>query len=361
MLRRLFGRKEQPKPEEVQQQLAQQQQEEQERVEESLQRTRRGAFGDIFNLFKGKEVAAEPITEELFEELEMLLYSADLGPQTVDEVQYVLRKRYQDAKLTTRPQLYDTLKEVLTEVLQEGYEPIKARWEAWMQPGYQPPDPVDESLPMSEEQFREAAKKLHVILVIGVNGVGKTTTIAKLANYLQNRGEKVVLAAGDTFRAAAIEQLQVWGERLGVEVVAQKQGSDPGAVVHDACNRAVNLRADTLIIDTAGRLHNKANLMEELRKIYKVAGRIVPDAPHETLLIIDATTGQNGLTQAKAFAEIAKLTGVVVAKLDGTAKGGIAFAISRNVGVPIRYIGTGEKMTDLAEFNPRQFVNALFG
>ncbi len=199
-----------------------------------------------------------------------------------------------------------------------------------------------------------------VIMVVGVNGVGKTTTIAKLAAYHQRFGRSVMLAAGDTFRAAAIDQLKVWGERLNVPVIAHEQGADPGAVVFDAMQAAYNRNADVLIIDTAGRLHTKYNLMEELRKLRRIMQRHVEEAPQEVLLVIDATTGQNGLVQAKKFAEMVEITDIQIAKLDGTSKGGIAFSVAKELGTPISYIGTGEKASDLSEFKPETYVDSLF-
>jgi fused signal recognition particle receptor len=199
-----------------------------------------------------------------------------------------------------------------------------------------------------------------VVLVVGVNGSGKTTSIAKLARYHQLRGEKVLLAAGDTFRAAAIDQLAVWAGRLGVEVIAHQPGADPGAVLYDAIQAAQSRRANVLIADTAGRLHTKHNLMQELRKIHTVASRQLPGAPHETLLVLDATTGQNGLAQARTFGEAVQVTGLVLAKLDGTAKGGIVFAVGRELGLPILFVGTGERAEDFAEFDATEFVEGLF-
>ncbi len=207
---------------------------------------------------------------------------------------------------------------------------------------------------------RNTEDRPYVVLVVGVNGVGKTTTIAKLTRYYRDMGKNVVIAAGDTFRAAAIDQLQVWADRVGAPLIRHEHGADPGAVVFDAVEAAKARNADILIIDTAGRLHTKTNLMEELRKIRKIIARQLPGAPDETLLVLDATTGQNGLQQAKVFTEVAEVTDVAVAKLDGTAKGGIVFAIARELKLPIRYVGTGEKITDLAEFDARQFVKALF-
>ena len=199
-----------------------------------------------------------------------------------------------------------------------------------------------------------------MLLVIGVNGVGKTTTIAKLTRYFQRLGNDVILAAGDTFRAAAIEQLEVWAQRTGAPLIRHQPNSDPGAVVFDAVGSAVSRGSDILIIDTAGRLHTKTNLMEELKKLRRICEKQVPGSPHDVFLVLDATTGQNGLQQAKIFLDAVEITGVVLTKLDGTAKGGIAFAVARELGLPIRFVGTGEKLDDLAEFDPQQFVEALF-
>jgi fused signal recognition particle receptor len=204
-----------------------------------------------------------------------------------------------------------------------------------------------------------APGRLNVVLVVGVNGTGKTTTIAKLSRHLQGQGRRVALAAGDTFRAAAIDQLKIWGERAGVPVIAHQPGGDPGAVVFDAMQAAPARGADTLIVDTAGRIHTKFNLMEELKKVRRVVTKIDPEAPHEVLLVLDATTGQNALSQARHFTEAVNVTGLVIAKLDGTAKGGIVFAIAHELGIPIKFVGTGEHLDDLAEFDPEDFVNAL--
>jgi len=199
-----------------------------------------------------------------------------------------------------------------------------------------------------------------VILVIGVNGVGKTTTIGKLASRFTLEGKKVLMAAGDTFRAAAADQLAIWGDRAGVDLIRHKDGGDPSAVVFDACKAAVARKVDVLIIDTAGRLHTKINLMEELKKIFRIVGREIPGAPHETLLVLDAATGQNALSQARLFREAAAVSGIALTKLDGTAKGGIAVAVCNELKIPLRYIGVGESVDDLRDFDPRQFVDALF-
>jgi fused signal recognition particle receptor len=202
---------------------------------------------------------------------------------------------------------------------------------------------------------------LSVILVVGVNGSGKTTSIAKLAKYHQQRGDRVLLAAGDTFRAAAIDQLAIWAQRLGVELISHQPGADPGAVLYDAIQAAESRRADVLIADTAGRLHTKHNLMQELIKIHAVAARKLPGAPHETILVLDATTGQNGLEQARTFREAVDVSGLFLAKLDGTARGGMAFAVARELGLPILFVGTGEHAEDIAEFNAQEFVEGLVG
>jgi len=203
-------------------------------------------------------------------------------------------------------------------------------------------------------------RMLTVVLIVGVNGSGKTTTIAKLSRYYQNRGRKVLLAAADTFRAAAVDQLKIWSERAGVPIIAHQPGADPGAVVYDAIRASQSRKADLLIVDTAGRLHTKYNLMEELRKVRGVANKRVHEAPHETLLVLDATTGQNALSQARHFKDAVEVTGVIVAKLDGTAKGGVVFAVTQELGLPVRFIGTGETLDDLAEFDAEAFVEALF-
>ena len=226
-----------------------------------------------------------------------------------------------------------------------------------------------EVMPFMEERItemlgaQEEVLELHkpeVILVVGVNGVGKTTTIAKLAHYYAEQGKKVIIAAGDTFRAAASEQLSIWADRVGVSIVKHKEGADPAAVVFDACASAVAKEADLVIVDTAGRLHTKVNLMEELKKIGRVADKQIPGAPHQTLLVLDGTTGQNAVSQAKLFGEAVPVTGIVVTKLDGTAKGGVVISIKEELGVPVRWIGVGEQMDDLRPFNAKEFANALF-
>ena len=220
-------------------------------------------------------------------------------------------------------------------------------------------DSIRSQMDLGENAY-EFENRQSVVLVIGVNGVGKTTSVGKLAGQLKDEGKKVVLAAADTFRAAAIEQLTEWANRAGVEIIAQQEGSDPAAVIYDAVAAAKSRRADVLICDTAGRLHNKKNLMEELRKINRIIEKEYPDAYRETLVVLDGTTGQNALVQAKQFMEVADITGIILTKLDGTAKGGIAVAIQAELGLPVKYVGVGEKIDDLQKFNSTDFVNALF-
>jgi len=270
------------------------------------------------------------VDEALWQELEELFIQADVGVETTVALIERLRERVdregvREAR-AIREMLKGDLKRVVT--LKEG--------------------------PRYEEDG------LWVILVVGVNGSGKTTGIAKLARYHQDRGRRVLLAAADTFRAAAIDQLEIWGQRLGVDVVAHQPGGDPGAVVYDAIEAGRARDADLLIIDTAGRLHTKYNLMEELKKLRRVAAGRIPGAPQEVILVLDATTGQNALTQANYFQEAVEVTGVFVAKLDGTAKGGIVFAIAKELGIPIQYVGTGERLEDLGEFDAEEFVEGLF-
>jgi fused signal recognition particle receptor len=303
-------------------------------VEEAAERTRKGWFGKIGGLFK-----RGGIDEALWEDLEETLVLADTGAQTTMRIIDDVRAKVKDEKINDPDAALGVLKDEMATVLDVD----TGRGKIWHSNGQH------ETLP-----------KPAVILVVGVNGTGKTTSIGKLAHSYAGRDLKVVLAAADTFRAAAIEQLKHWGERAGVDVVAHQQGADPGAVVFDAMAAAAKRNADVLIIDTAGRLHTKANLMDELRKINKIIQRTVPDAPHEVLLVLDATTGQNAMQQAKYFTEAVGVTGVLLAKLDGTAKGGVVFSVCDQLGLPVRFVGTGERPQDLAPFEPRQFVEALF-
>jgi fused signal recognition particle receptor len=295
-------------------------------LRDSLTKTRRSFFGQISGLLGGGQ-----ITEETWEDLEALLVQADVGVSTTMILVDRLREQVARGKAGTADQLEELLKQELRKLL-----------------GDPAPMVVD------------GQRLLTVILIVGVNGSGKTTSIAKLAKYYQDQGRKVLLAAADTFRAAAIDQLKIWGERAGVPVIAHQPGADPGAVVYDAIRASQSRNADLLIVDTAGRLHTKYNLMEELRKVRGVAQKRVHQAPHETLLVLDATTGQNALSQARHFQEAVDVTGVVVAKLDGTAKGGVVFAIAQELGLPVRFVGTGETLDDLAEFDAEAFVEGLF-
>jgi fused signal recognition particle receptor len=296
------------------------------RIRASLAKTRQGLFSRIGSLFQSSEV-----TDETWDELEALLIQADLGVNTAMQVVERVRDRVQRENIKKVEGVREALKEELTRLLAEPAA-----------------DNIDEP------------RMLTVVLIVGVNGSGKTTSIAKLAQYYKRRGRRVVLAAADTFRAAAIDQLKIWGERVGVEVIAQAPGADPGAVVFDAIRASQETRqADLLIIDTAGRLHTKYNLMKELEKVRTVAARQVHAAPHETLLVLDATTGQNAISQAKHFKDAVKVTGLILTKLDSTAKGGIVFAIEEELGLPVRFVGTGEKPNDFAEFDPKSFVNGI--
>ncbi len=271
------------------------------------------------------------IDEDLFEELEEVLITADLGLKTTQALMTALGKRCKEDGLKEASQLRSALMQEMADLLVD-VEPLVTK--------------------------REDGP--YVLLTIGVNGVGKTTTIGKLARQLTQQGLKVVLGAGDTFRAAAAEQLATWGERSGVDVIRHAEGADPGAVTFDAARAAVARKADVLILDTAGRLHTKVNLMEELKKVRRVLAREIPGAPHQTLLVLDATTGQNALIQARQFNDAVGIDGIALTKLDGTAKGGIVVAIACELGLPVRYVGVGEGVDDLQVFNPQDFVAALF-
>jgi fused signal recognition particle receptor len=291
----------------------------------SLGRTRQ-LFGRV-----SEALEADEISDDFWDELEETLITGDVGVQTTERLMTMLRERVQAEHLERGAQVRDALEEEL-EILLGDPEPL-----VW-----------SETSPIS------------VYLVVGVNGVGKTTSIAKVANLLKRQKHRVILAAGDTFRAAATEQIKTWGERVGVPVISHQQGADPGAVVYDAMQAAQARGSDVLIVDTAGRLHTKFNLMEELKKIMRVLQKYDPEAPHEVLLVIDATTGQNGFLQAKQFVQDAGVSGVILTKLDGTARGGIAFAIASELGLPIKFVGTGEGINDIAPFDSEQFVAALF-
>jgi fused signal recognition particle receptor len=274
------------------------------------------------------------VDEDFFEELEEILLQADVGFETVTELMDSLRFEVQRKNIKNTSGIQSVISEKLVEIYKAGEDDI------------------------AELQLEESG--LSVILFVGVNGVGKTTTIGKLAYRLKEEGKNVMLAAGDTFRAGAIDQLQVWGDRVGVEVIKQSEGSDPAAVMYDAVRAAKSRNVDVLICDTAGRLQNKVNLMNELEKIHRVISREIPDAPHEVLLALDATTGQNALVQAQTFKEVTNVTGIVLTKLDGTAKGGIVLAIRNKLHIPVKFVGLGEKMDDLQPFDAEKYVYGLF-
>ncbi|MCJ0880120.1 signal recognition particle-docking protein FtsY [Vibrio sp. CCB-PB317] len=297
------------------------------RLKRSLSRTKANIGAGFFGLFSGKK-----IDEDLFEELEEQLLIADVGMNTTTKIINNLTEKATRGDLKDGEALYGLLKEEMAEILSKVEQPLEI----------------------------DSNKTPYVILMVGVNGVGKTTTIGKLAKQFQTQGKKVMLAAGDTFRAAAVEQLQVWGERNNVPVIAQHTGADSASVIYDAIEAAKARGVDVVIADTAGRLQNKANLMEELRKIVRVMKKIDDSAPHEIMLTLDAGTGQNAISQAKLFSDVAPLTGITLTKLDGTAKGGVIFAIADQFGIPIRYIGVGEGIEDLRPFETQEFIDALF-
>jgi len=296
------------------------------RFRRGLSKTRQGLKHQIDALFSGRA----QVDEDLLEELEELLITADLGIEAATSLLEELRQKIRKGRLTDPDQVKAALKESFLEMLRS------------VRTGDQEP-----------------VQGLEVVLVVGVNGVGKTTTIGKLAHLWIKEGRKVLLAAGDTFRAAAGEQLEIWAERVGADIVRLQPGADPSAVVFDALDAALARKMDLVLVDTAGRLHTKVNLMEELKKIRRVMDRKIPGAPHQTLLVLDATTGQNAISQARLFNEATPLTGLVLTKLDGTAKGGIVAAVSNLIGQPVRYVGLGEQMEDLREFDPEAFVEAV--
>ncbi|MFC1463881.1 MAG: signal recognition particle-docking protein FtsY [Candidatus Brachytrichaceae bacterium NZ_4S206] len=298
-------------------------------LRDTLARTRNSIFGKVQAL-----LGQADITDETWDELEALLLQADVGAATTDKLLTALKKRANDEGIVRADKLRDALKDELRKLLLPGGAPAP--------------------------YIYDKTRLLEVILVVGVNGSGKTTSIAKLSKLYQSKGRKVLLAACDTFRAAAIDQLQIWGERAGIPVIAGVPNSDPGAVAFDAIQAAFARKCDLLIVDTAGRLHTKHNLMKELEKVRNVLQRSVHEAPHQTLLVIDAANGQNAINQAKGFTASVGVTGVILTKLDGTPKGGVAFAIAGELGIPIRYIGTGEKIDDIQEFDAKAFVDSLF-
>ncbi|HEX9058796.1 MAG TPA: signal recognition particle-docking protein FtsY [Clostridia bacterium] len=296
------------------------------KLKEGLLKTRKGITEKIDQVL----VSFGKIDEELFEELEEILISSDIGIDTTLKMIEDIKKKVKERKITNPGEIRQLIKEELISILDEDYSELNT------------------------------SSSPSVIVVIGVNGVGKTTSIGKIAHNLKRSGKKVILAAGDTFRAAAIDQLEIWATRAGVDIITQKEGSDPAAVIYDAVQAAKSRKADVLICDTAGRLHTKKNLMEELKKVSRVIDRELPGANRETLLVLDATTGQNAISQAKTFSEVADITGIVLTKLDGTAKGGIVVAIKSELKIPVKLIGVGEKMEDLQKFDPKEFVEALF-
>ena len=295
------------------------------KLKAGLAKTKNALFGRLDQLFRG----FSKVDEDMLEELEEVLITADVGVGPTEKIIDGLRGKIRAEKITEPEKVKAALEEILVSMIGEG-EPL-----------------VLDTKPS-------------VILVIGVNGVGKTTSIAKIANLLKSEGKSVILAAADTFRAAAVDQLKIWADRVGVDIISHGEGSDPAAVVFDAVNAAKSRHSDVLIIDTAGRLHNKKNLMDELAKINRVVDRELPGCSRETLLVLDATTGQNAVSQAKEFRNSAPLTGLVLTKLDGTAKGGIVFSIREELGIPVKFICVGEQVDDLQYFKANEFVSALF-
>lgn len=302
-----------------------------EKYKDGMKKTRQTFSGKINDLL----ARYRKVDEDFFEDLEEILISADTGVTTVMDLIDELKMEVKRQNIKQPSEMKDVISEKLVEIY------------------YGDDDQEMEELHLEKDQ-------LSIILVVGVNGVGKTTSIGKLAHNLKQEGKKVMLAAGDTFRAGAIEQLEVWGERTGVDVVKQTSGSDPAAVIFDGIKSAKSKNVDVLICDTAGRLQNKVNLMNELRKVKRVIEREVPNAPHEVLLVLDATTGQNALNQAKVFSEATNVTGIILTKLDGTAKGGIVLAIRNELNIPVKYVGLGEKVEDLQAFDAHAFVYGLF-
>lgn len=294
-----------------------------------LTKTRESFSSKVNNLVK----RYRKVDEEFFEELEEILIGADVGVKTVMDLVEILKNEARTRNIKETEELKDVIVEVLAEMMTKDHQETEINWEI---------------------------NAMTVLLVVGVNGVGKTTSIGKMAHKFKADGKKVVLAAGDTFRAGAIDQLEVWSERAGVDIIKHKEGSDPAAVIYDAIQSAKSRKADVLICDTAGRLQNKVNLMKELEKVKRVISREIPDAPHEVLLVLDATTGQNALSQAKLFKEATDVTGIVLTKLDGTAKGGIVLAIRHELELPVKLIGLGEGINDLERFDSDAFVYGLF-
>jgi fused signal recognition particle receptor len=298
-----------------------------ERLKAGIQKTRAGLMEKLEDAVSGRK----EIDADVLEELEYALITADIGAKTTAEILERIRQRVERSKTADIAELKALIREHLLEILQSA-----------------------------ERDLPHVSEPPAVILVVGVNGSGKTTSIGKLTRRFQSEGKTVLLCAADTFRAAAIEQLEVWAQRTGAEMIRQQAGADPSAVVFDALQAAKARKVDYVIVDTAGRLHTKANLMAELEKMRRTAARVIPSAPHEVLLVLEATTGQNGLEQARKFTETSAVTGIILTKLDGTAKGGVVVAISRELNLPIRYVGVGEQLDDLLPFDPENFVASLF-
>jgi fused signal recognition particle receptor len=303
------------------------------RFNRAIEKTRDSINNKLDTIFEGRK----QIDEEFLEELEEMLISTDIGVATTFQILDAVRRGVSRQEINDLDALKRAMKNELLSILHHS-----------------------EETGVADETKYDLNIKPYVLMVVGVNGVGKTTTIGKLAQRIKNEGHGVLVCAADTFRAAANEQLEIWSQRAGVPIIQQKQGTDPAAVLFDALQAAKARNADVLIVDTAGRLHNKSHLMAELEKMKRIAGREVPEAPHETLLVIDAVTGQNGLEQARQFLKTADVTGIVLTKLDGTAKGGIAVAIAKELNLPIRYVGVGEQVDDLMVFDAEQYVNGLF-
>ena len=297
------------------------------KLKESLSKTKESINAKLEGVIK----IFRTVDDELFDELEEILIMSDLGVATSSDIIEALRAAAKEKRITDSAELKTELCRIMEDILSEGDNSLKT-----------------EGTPA-------------VIMVIGVNGVGKTTSIGKLAHMFETQGKRVVIAAADTFRAAAIEQLEVWAERAGSEIIKQQEGSDPAAVIYDAIGAAKKRHADILLCDTAGRLHNKKNLMEELKKIYRILDKELPGSSKEVLLVLDATTGQNAVEQARQFRDAADITGIILTKLDGTAKGGIVFAIKNEYGIPVKLIGLGEGIDDMQEFSPEEFVAAIIG
>lgn len=304
------------------------------KLRSGLDKTRKSLVDNIQNIIGG----GRKIDDELLEEIEDIMISADIGVATTERIIELLRERVKEEKVEDSSEIFRLLKEESRKLLRES-----------------PSADNDTNYSIDE------GRKPHTILVVGVNGVGKTTTIGKLAYNYKNAGRQVIIGAADTFRAAANEQIEIWSERAGVEIIQQKQGADPAAVAYDTLKSAISKNKDVVIIDTAGRLHNKGNLMKELEKMSRVMKKLKDDKPDDVYLVLDATTGQNAIQQAKEFMKVANITGIVLTKLDGTAKGGVILPIAAELNLPVRYIGVGEKIDDLQPFDPDDFIEAMFG